>query len=223
MRLSMSLPAVLAAASISAISALEIPSLTQERILQIQQAHAETGSGALKYAEPHPVSINPSNDGVWNPETNTWTLTVESKGAKSLNFGFSQFDLPKGAKLRIENANPNKAKVQGLAVDSTLKTKDKQLWTQIIRSDKVTITVSYKKSAKMMEPPSGDITLGFVNVGFVDLAGEKEKSGSCNIDVVCPERAGWEKEIPSAGGVSTGGSVFCSGAMINNMEEDQTP
>jgi len=219
----MILPAVLAAAAISAVSALEIPSLTQERILLIQQEHEETGSGALKYAEPHPVSINPSNDGVWDPETNTWKLTVESPGAKSLNFGFSRFDLPPGTRLRIENANASKANVQGLAVDSTLTTKDKQLWTQIIRSDKVTITLTYKDRAKMMEPPSEDITLGFVNVGFVDLGGEKEKSGGCNIDVVCPERAGWESEIPSAGGVSTGGSLFCSGAMINNMEEDQTP
>lgn len=209
------------AAVVSVASAIEIPSLTKERILKIQKEHEDSGSGALKFAEPHKVSIDPSNDGDWDPETNTWTLVVESPGATSLNFGFPKFDLPQGATVNIENANPDKAGVKPVKVDSTLKTKDKQLWTPILDTDKIIITVTYEDGEYRKDPPKNDINLGYVNVGFVPIGGDK--SGGCNIDVVCPEREGWEKEIASVGGVSFGGSLFCTGSMINSMEQDQTP
>ena len=63
--------------------------------------------------------------------------------------------------------------------------------------------------------------LGSINVGFKSLGGER--SGDCNVDVVCPERSGWEKEIKSVAGISFGGGLFCTGAMINNMNQDRTP
>src|SRR5690606_8027378 len=50
-----------------------------------------------------------------------------------------------------------------------------------------------------------------------------EKSGSCNIDVACSEGTGWENEINAVGVISTGGSTFCTGFMVNNTNNDRTP
>jgi len=49
------------------------------------------------------------------------------------------------------------------------------------------------------------------------------KSGSCNVDVVCPEGQGWEAEIRAFAVYSRNGIFVCSGSMINNMESDGTP
>ena len=59
----------------------------------------------------------------------------------------------------------------------------------------------------------------------------RQLSGSCNVDVVCDGSDdsdyagidGWRNEIPSVAGIATGGSVFCTGAMINNLRNDKTP
>lgn len=51
----------------------------------------------------------------------------------------------------------------------------------------------------------------------------RELSGSCNIDVVCPEGNGWEAEIASVAVYSKGGSLACTGAMINDAESSGAP
>ena len=48
-------------------------------------------------------------------------------------------------------------------------------------------------------------------------------SGACNNDVVCPEGDPWRDEIPSVAAISTGGSLFCTGFMVNNTAQDQKP
>ena len=48
-----------------------------------------------------------------------------------------------------------------------------------------------------------------------------DKQGTCNIDVVCPEGDPWWDEINSVGVYSTGGTTFCTGAMVNNTAEDR--
>jgi subtilisin-like proprotein convertase family protein len=54
------------------------------------------------------------------------------------------------------------------------------------------------------------------------------RSGSCNIDVICDTVNGndireWDAEIACVAAISTGGSGFCSGFMINNHLEDGQP
>jgi V8-like Glu-specific endopeptidase len=43
------------------------------------------------------------------------------------------------------------------------------------------------------------------------------------VDVVCPEGDDWRSEIPAIGVISTGGSTFCSGFMVNNTAQDAKP
>ena len=48
-------------------------------------------------------------------------------------------------------------------------------------------------------------------------------SGSCNVDVICPQGNPWSNQIRSVVGYSTGGAPFCTGAIVNNTALDGKP
>jgi len=74
-----------------------------------------------------------------------------------------------------------------------------------------------------------DLELGSINVGYRGFGevmaslDDDLRSGSCNVDVICPEGDDWRAEIASVGVISTGGSTFCTGFMVNNTAQDLTP
>ena len=96
-----------------------------------------------------------------------------------------------------------------------------EYWTRIINSDQVNISIDFPEGVPTGESCE-DVELASINLGVRGF-GSSSKSGSCNIDVVCPLREGWEMEIQSVAGYSFGGSLFCTGAMINNKRQDAKP
>ena len=50
-----------------------------------------------------------------------------------------------------------------------------------------------------------------------------EKSGACNIDVVCPIGDPYNDQERAEAVISTGGSRFCSGSLVNNTANDAKP
>ena len=178
-----------------------------------------------RFALPEDVFISPATDGVWDDlddEFRLWRLRITSEGALSLNFGFTGFQLPKGARLGVYPAD-----YQGLDDPRGVRVFDErdnedhgELWTPVVLGDDVVIEL-------LMPVSAGQdylLELTRINRGY-RFFGEDlfDKSGSCNIDVVCPEGDDWRSEIPSVGVISTGGSTFCSGVMMNNTAEDGTP
>ncbi|MEC7267509.1 MAG: serine protease, partial [Bacteroidota bacterium] len=49
------------------------------------------------------------------------------------------------------------------------------------------------------------------------------QSGSCNVNVNCPEAAGWEDQRRSVARIVVNGNDHCTGALINNTGNDATP
>ena len=49
------------------------------------------------------------------------------------------------------------------------------------------------------------------------------QSGSCNVNVNCPEAAGWEDQRRSVASIVVNGNDHCTGALINNTGNDATP
>ena len=104
-----------------------------------------------------------------------------------------------------------------------------ELWTPLIESCDVEIEVNLpeKSSTDALK-----LSLCSANVGYRGFGTRpesehgkprRELSGSCNIDVVCDEGNDWRAEISSVAAISTGGSLFCSGAMINNAQNIPRP
>ncbi|MHC4710073.1 MAG: proprotein convertase P-domain-containing protein, partial [Planctomycetota bacterium] len=98
-----------------------------------------------------------------------------------------------------------------------------ELWTPIVPSDDIVIEVAIPDAV------AGDLDLELTHIGHgyrgfgALLGGPAARSGSCNVDVVCPEGDDWRDEISTVGVISTGGSTFCTGFMVNNTAYDLTP
>ncbi len=204
------------------------------RALDISSARAEDVDREAmglppRFAIPEYVDVTPENSGVWEDlegPYSLWRYRVIAPGAISLNFGFTAYHLPKGSRLTIYPADATTADdIRGVRVFTERDNADHgQLWTPVIVSDNVVIELVLADEFRH----DYELELTAVNRGYryfgEDIADQlQDKSGTCNIDVVCPEGDPWRDEIPAVGVISTGGSTFCTGFMVNNTAEDATP
>lgn len=189
------------------------------------------GQRPIRFATPHVVDLTPANAGDWDEIAGgdlVWRLRVESKDALSLNFGFSEFHLPEGARLLIypqgldRNAHPEAIRTFTAADNSATG----KLWTPLVPGDAVVIEAVVPKA----QVGALKLRLSSVNhdyVGFGRLAREgalaqtKGVSGSCNVDVVCPDGDNFRDEIPSVGAYTRFGIEYCSGSLVNNTAADR--
>ena len=178
------------------------------------EVRSEKKGEAPRFAVPHKVSIRPtwekSNAGY------VWSHQITAPNAVSLNFGFSKFYLPEGAELNIFSADRSQFIRTFTSADNNAA---RELWTPVIMSDDVIIEVT----APQQVANKVEIELGQVGQGFRTFGQTTMKSGSCNIDVACSDSKGWENEVNAVGVISTGGSTFCTGFMVNNTRNDRTP
>ncbi len=189
------------------------------RPLDIQSLHdqelgAEKKGEAPRFAVPHRLSVKPS----WEKTgaDYVWTHQVTAPNAVSLNFGFTRFKLPPGAELAIYSADRTQFIRSFTAKDNN---PQGELWTPVIMSDDVVI--------ELTAPPEVvgqvDVELGHVGQGFRTFGQSTLKAGGCNVDVACSDSKGWENQVNAVAVISTGGSRFCTGFMVNNTAGDRTP
>jgi hypothetical protein len=182
-----------------------------------------------RFALPQVVDLTPENSGTWEDLDGRfvmWRLRVSSPGALSLNLGFTAYRLPKGGRLSLY---PTDVKTfddpRGVRVFTELDNEEHgELWTPVVVAEDIMVELVLPVASRH----DYELTLGSVNRGY-RFFGEnldqmqQDKAGSCNIDVVCPEGDAWRLEINSVGVISTGGSTFCTGSMLNNTAADGTP
>ena len=91
---------------------IEMPPL--ENFMMVEEATKENLSDDLlkpfQFAYPFQVNFTPSNSGDWVKGNNgflVWKLNIHSKGAKSLNLIFDEFEIPSEARLFVYNKDEN--------------------------------------------------------------------------------------------------------------------
>ncbi len=213
-------------ANAQVISAGEVIELVAPDAAQFAANDAERKAQGLapRFALPQDVNFTPDNSGQWRRAANgdyIWTLRVVSRGAENLNFGFLQYNLPPGASLHIASTDGRQEIRPFTANDN----KDHgQLWTPVLGTDDATIELIVGHAERdKVELMLGSINVGYRPFGERPAADIASRDGACNVDVVCPEGDDWRDEISSVGVISTGGSTFCTGFMVNNVEQDRTP
>ncbi|MDX2474810.1 MAG: FlgD immunoglobulin-like domain containing protein [Candidatus Krumholzibacteria bacterium] len=173
--------------------------------------------------------LSPEDSGTWenlDQRHQMWRMRISSPGALSLNLGFTGFELPKGARLSIYPVDVTDVEdYRGVLTFTNADNEDHgQLWTPVILADDVVLELVLPVS----ERQNYRLELTAINKGY-RYFGENlaelgyDKAGTCNIDVVCPEGDDWRAEINSVGVISTGGTTFCTGSMLNNTAGDGTP
>ena len=192
-------------------AALDRQALRLEDSLGLEQG------GRHRFAIGQDVAMTPRNSGSWtglDSGDRLWRLRLACPGALSLNLGFTRYHLPEGAVLRYYAANGNGPVMR---FDSRDNRRSGQLWTPILEADAVVVELQVPAGAEA----GVDLLLGRVGCGYRPLGGDPaDKSGACNIDVVCEEGDEWRDEIPAIGMYSVNGTEHCTGVMVNNTAED---
>lgn len=147
-------------------------------------------------------------------------LRIDAPKALSINLGFTRYNLPKSGQLFLYSPDYRSLLGPYSAADNE---DHGQLWTPIVVGDQVII----EYSADSGEFALADLTLSAINRGFSGFGIPRDllvdKSGSCNVDVVCPEGDDWRAEINSSAAYTRNGIDMCSGALVNTTANDQKP
>ena len=207
------------------VDSLDLLALQMEDDLRDQQGLAP------RYAVPNLVEITAATHGHWeklDDKLAMWRLRFTCKNAISMNFGFQRWLLPIDSEMMIYNVEGTH-RIRPFTIDDY--NDSGELWTPAVAGGDVIIEIRCPQNAVTLIKE--EIKLTSVNAGyrgFHEAFGQQplpnntpSLSGSCNIDVACPESVGWENEIDCVGVISTGGSTFCTGFMVNNTSQDGTP
>lgn len=146
-----------------------------------------------------------------------WRLRLQSAGARSLSLHFHPFVLPPGASLWIYDEAGTLVQGPYRAAHASAE----GLWTAIIPQERLVI------EARVPAAQAAQLRLGIANAyhGYRDWkdADGSAKAGACNVDVACPTDGVWADEIRSVARISIGGTLLCSGQLLNNARQDLDP
>jgi subtilisin-like proprotein convertase family protein len=209
--------------ALAAIGGVELPPLDLAAVEQEDVKRDREGL-APRYAMPIPASITPANAGSWEDVRGgfrMWRLRITAPGAYSINLGFTRYVMPEGGRLMVYAADLGHVVRPFTAADNE---SHGQLWTPVVPSDDVVVEVTVPAgSVGDLELELTQIGHGYRGFGAPPDPQEAVLSGSCNVDIICPEGDDWEPEIGTVGVISTGGSTFCTGFMVNNTSNDLMP
>jgi len=176
-----------------------------------------------RFGENLYVDLNPKNSGIWDTlddGSRLWRLGIISKNALSINLAFNKYLLPEGAKLFVHT--PDGKEVIG-AFTELNNQDDGYFATTLVNGDR--IIIEYYEPYWVEFP--GELNLWRVTHGYRGPGALLTKgfgsSGSCNVNVVCPEGQCWDHQIRSVGMLLVGGNAFCSGFLINNTQNNAIP
>jgi hypothetical protein len=218
------LPEGPAALPLAEVPSLHFPALDLA-LVAAEDAAREASGGPMRFAMPLPVLVTPDTHGVWrtdpeNPERNVWRLRIQATGARSLNLGFTRYQLPEGARLLLYATDRTEALRPFTAADNK---PHGELWTPVVRTDDLMVELH----VPIADLGATQLTLTAINQGYRGFnkpeAPDLLKSGACNVDTVCPEGNGWRNQIRSVARIVISGAFLCSGAMINNTAQDLKP
>jgi len=200
------------------LSAIDLDAVRQEDIQREGQGLAP------RYAIPNLVSLSPFNSGsleLVGDDTLVWRLRVHAPLAASINLGFGQYRMPKGGQLFLYSRDRSQVIRPFTAADNKA---HGELWSPLIFSQEMVVELTLP--VELFDDGLLGLELTQIGYGYRGFGAKDDgaqESGSCNVDVVCPDGDDWRQEIPSVAVYSTGGSTFCTGFMVNNTANDRTP
>ena len=200
-------------------------------MLRIQQEDKDDEQNGLppRFGYKHKVNYNLDNSGTWIglPDGGRmWHLEIYCPDALSVNLLYDKFWLPEGAKFFIYS-NDKKHSI-GAFTSMNNKGKKENLQgfaTGLVYGEKITLEYYLPESVK----ENGIISIAYVVHGYryINLFDEEDKSyngsGSCNININCPQGDNWQKEKNAIAMIVAGGYRWCSGSLINNTANDARP
>lgn len=176
------------------------------------------------------TQIDLMKDGVWDvvDGDSICRLTIVSKGAPGINLYYDKFSIPAGGKLYIYSAD--KSQVLGAYTERTNRSGGR-FSTEIVYSD--SLTLEYVQPAGEVKPEIVISKIGYCyNLSELVSTGNSvvktsTASSDCYVDVSCsPEGDDWQQQMKGVARliVPIGAyAYYCSGSLVNNVNQDKTP
>ncbi len=174
------------------------------------------------------VNLGLDNAGVWDEFENgdrIWRINIISEGAKTVNFIFDTYRIPRGATLYVYNND--RTDLLG-AYTNIFNRPDEMLGTWLVEGDNVWLEYFEPAAVK----GQGRLNIAKVIHGYrsVTDAMVRQKalgsSGDCNHDVDCPVGVDFDvlkDELKRSVGFIILNEFVCTGTLINNTSNDQAP
>jgi hypothetical protein len=223
-----------------------IPTIDKVAAIQFEepdltQFHAEDAVNDLDKSIPwrfgydHFVDYNLENAGAWYELPNgdrIWRINFISPGALTMNLVFDRYKVPVGGKVYVYNDDRSEI----LSVFTHLHNNPEEiLGTWMVQGENLWVEYFEPKKAR----GQGKLTIGNVVHGYrslrypdgiVDSPEGLNDSGACNVDVNCDINSfnttahDIKEDVKSSVAmIVVGGSGNCTGALVNNTNNDGTP
>jgi len=206
------------------IDTRQMSSVDVEQYLVEDSIDQTLGGIPFRFGAELEVDLGLENAGEWTTLSGgdrIWRLKVSSDGAYSINLIFDSYRLPHGAELYIYNQDRSTI----LGAFTELNNKDHgKFGTTPVPGDN--LILEYYEPAEVEF--AGELHLATVVHAYRNLFGKDSQgfggSGSCNININCPEGADWQDDKKAVAMILTqGGNRICTGTLINNVNQDLTP
>lgn len=215
--------------AVAEVEPIRLPELDMAAIQAEDAERDQYKEFAYRFGIERDVDFTPQNSGVWTVEKgkHVWRFAVHAPNAKGMSFLFTEYDLPKGAELFIYDVE--KTHYIG-AFTSANKQANGMLSTSLVYGEDVMVELSL--SAKFDRSVAG-LRIGQIIHAYRGINSKFEEvkygrgpfgnSGACNINVNCPEGDDWQVEKQAVALIVSGGFASCTGALINNTNNDGYP
>ena len=201
---------------------IDLPAVDVEALMAEDADRAAQGvKGPYRFGFNHEVDLTMANSGTWNEladGTRLWRLQLHCPQSISINFVFSEYVVPEGARVFVYNtAGDQLGAFTQASSGGAFEMGVSQLAGDLI-------TVEFEAPATIAD--QGQLRISQVTHAYRDVLGLSKglgDSGSCNNNVICPVGDDWRDEIASVAMITVGGSGICTGSLINNCANDGTP
>ncbi len=169
------------------------------------------------------VNFNLENAGIWKALPNgdrIWQLEIVAQNAKSINLIYDDFFLPEGSSLYIYSKD-RESMIGGFTKLNNKR--DRSFATGITNGESAILEYYEPRSVK----GQGAISIAKVIHGYKSLAlkfRDFMDSGPCHVNTNCEEGDDWQDEKRSVALIMLSNNTrICTGALVNNVEENGRP
>lgn len=202
-----------------------LPEIDRNVLLKKDIQSKNQNTKIFKYAKIIDTNIDLLKDGLCQTLPNgdkIWYMQIKGQDAYSLGVYFSLFRIPKNARLFVYSTD--KKDVRGAFTYRNNKP-NKILAIAPVMGDDITIEYFEPNDVNF----NGELYISSVAYDYKNIFSFLDKkskgfgdAGDCNVNINCEEGAGWQDVKHSVCRVIYSGSV-CSGALINNTNQDGYP
>ncbi|MDR3061781.1 MAG: serine protease [Dysgonamonadaceae bacterium] len=204
---------------------VEMPLFDINKLLEEDLLNEQGMRGGFRFANKFITDIERNKDGVnyQLPDgTRVWQVGIRSRGAYSINVLFGEFNIPKGGKLFLYNSN--RTHVIGAFTHENNVSGNNILPVQPVEGEEIIIEYSEPVHVAF----EGKLKITEVNHDYRNIflrAGEPEVDQNaypCMTDAACDASINKEN-LRATVLLIINGTTGCTGTLINNTRNDETP